>query len=136
MQVSTARLNTIRGALVVALILNLAFGLFEILFPGQLLESFMPGTALTPMLQILIMELGSMAVAWGVAVALALRDPLRHPGLIQAILAFLVIFSVVQVYMFFAVPHGMPVSSWSNIPVTVIVAVVLGIAYPWGQTRT
>lgn len=135
-QVSSARLNIVRGALLVNIILTLFFGVGAIFFPQQMMESFMPNEPFTGALQLFAVELGALNLGWVVAMAMAVRDPLRNRSLMQAIIAYMVIFLLGEAYLFIAPPVALPATIWIGTVLLLILAVMIGVAYPWRVATT
>lgn len=134
MEVSPARLNIVRGALGVNIILTLFFGLGASFFSKPMMESFMPNESFTTGVHVLLVELGSLNLAWAVAMSMAVRDPIGHRALMQAIIAYMVIFLIGQAYLFITVP--LPTESWIGSILLLVLAGVIGSTYPWREATT
>jgi len=111
MQISSTRLNTVRAALGLLTIWWLVFGIAGIFFTQQIFEAIFK-EPFTAGLHTIGMEQGAMTLAWAVAFAIALWDPLRHRGLMQAIVFSLLVFFVVEIYV--ALAFG---ADWPQVPV-------------------
>lgn len=135
MQVSAAQLNTVRGALVVLIILFLFWGINGVFFPKQFHE-IVSKEPFTAGFQAQIMVTGALTLAWVVAAAIALRDPLRNRGLMQAVIAGVVITFIILVYVNAVVAPEPSAMGWVTTALAIILAVVMGVAYPWGQATT
>ncbi len=136
MQVSSARLNTVRVALVVFIINALFLGVMGVFLPNAFFEMMASKEAFSSLIQGLLMGMGAFALTWAVAAAIALRDPLKNRGLIQAIVAGGAIGSIIFLYTDVSIVANAPAAAFVGDSLPIIVAVVIAVAYPWGQTTT
>src|SRR3972149_2120556 len=95
-QVSATKLNVLRGALVVGLLLTLFWGIGSVFFPQQTHES-LTKEPFTPAFNAASMITGGLVLSWSVATLIALRDIPRNLGLILAFIALGAIMFVVGV---------------------------------------
>lgn len=77
-----ARLNTLRAVLVVGILQGLFFAVVSIGFP-QLLAQNEP---VTSVLRVAAVFIGTFSFSWAVAAGIALMDPVKKTGLLQAII--------------------------------------------------
>lgn len=136
MEVSAARLNMVRVSLALLTAWWFVFGIAGVFLPQRMLEPIL-AEPFTPGLHAIASEQGAVTLAWAVAFAIALRDPLRHRGLMQAILANLVIFFVVEVYVTLAFGANWPQAPiWVSNALLIVLAAVVAVAYPWRSATT
>src|SRR3990170_3504485 len=100
MQVSSGRLTGIKVVLVIGLLVGAFWGIGNLVFPENMHEANAPeGEPYTNAVNVLSMLLGAMSLAWAVATAIALGNPLANRGLIQAIIAAMFIIGVISIYV-------------------------------------
>ena len=130
MQVSSTKLTVLRVALVVGLLLTLFWGLGSVFFPQQTHES-LTKEPFTPAFNAASMITGGLVLSWSVAVLIVLRDIPRNLGLILALIALSAIMFVVGVYNDTMVnPKEATSLSWGTSILSLVLAIVMAVAYP------
>ena len=133
MQVSSGRLTGIKVVLVIGLLVGAFWGIGNLVFPENMHEANAPeGEPFTNTVNVLSMLLGAMSIAWAVATAIALGNPLANRGLIQAIIGFTLIFGLVGFYAATVVAEQAPAPAVGSQILIVALGVALWVLYPWG----
>lgn len=134
MQVSSGRVTWIRVVLVIGLLVGAFWGIGNLVFPEAMHEATAPeGEPFTNTVNVLSMLLGAMSLAWAVAVAIALGNPLGNRGLMQAIIAFTISFGLIGFYVTTVVAEQAPAPALGTQILLVALGVALWVLYPWGR---
>jgi hypothetical protein len=100
MQVSPGRLTGIKVVLWLGLVLAAFWAVGNLVFPKAVHEATAPaGELFTSSINTALLEVGALALAWAVALAMAIRWPLQNPGLLLAIIAAMLVIGLVGVYI-------------------------------------
>jgi len=134
MQVSPGRLTGIKVVLWVGLVLGALWGIGSLVFPETVHDATAPeGEPFTNTVNVLSMLLGAMSIAWAVATAIALGNPLANRGLLQAIIGFTIIFGLVGLYATTVVAEQATAPAMGSQILIVALGVALWVLYPWGR---
>lgn len=134
---SGGKLKATRVALAVFVLLGLYWGLSTLLLPQQT-HQMLTREPFTPAFHAYLVFMSSMALTMVVAGIIALRDPLGNSGVIQAIIAFLVLDILVgTLYANLVVnPAEASVSTWVSALINLVLLAVLVVAYPREQAAS
>ncbi len=130
---SAGRLNVLRAALVVGVLQGLFFAVVAIFFP----QLFTQNEPVTPVLRVAAVFIGTFSFSWAVAAGIALMDPVKKTGLLQALIVVSLVLFLAGLYTDLVVwPAGASGVSWGSSIVSLILGVVLIIVYPRGQAAS
>jgi len=132
MQVSPGRLTGIKVVLWLGLVLAAFWAVGSLVFPGDMHKAMAPkGETFTPSLNAASLEVGSLALAWAFALAMAIRRPLEDPGLLWAINAAFLIIGLVGAYTTAFVAERATVLTWGTDIAMLVLGLALVLLYPW-----
>lgn len=132
---SAGRLNTLRVVLAIQALLGLYYGISAIFAPGSV-QQMLSSDPLTSTSQALITYVGIAAITLAVGDVIALLDPLKNRGLIVILVVFSALdFLLGTVYVNLAVMPSATVGTWISGIVSLIIGVVIAVAYPWGESK-
>ena len=132
MRVSPGRLTGIRVVLWLGLVLAAFWAVGSLVFPGDLHKAMAPkGETFTSSLNAASLEVGSLALAWAFALAMAIRRPLENPMLLVAIVAAMLIIGLIGAYNTAFVADRATILEWGSDIGLVALGIALMLLYPW-----
>ena len=134
MQVSAGRLTGIKVVLWIGMVLAAFWAIGSLVFPEAVHEATAPaGEPFTSTHNSMMMTIGALALAWAVALAMAIRWPLQNPGLLLAIIAAMLVIGLVGVYIEAFVSERPTAIMWGTDIVLLALGVALLLLYPRGS---
>ena len=134
MQVSPGRLTGIKVVLSLGLVLSAFWAIGSLVFPEAMHEAMAPeGEPFTNSINAMSLEVGSLALAWAVALAMAIRWPLQNLGLLLAVIAAMLIIGLIGVYNTAFVAERPTAIGWGTEIVLLALGLALLLLFPRGS---
>jgi hypothetical protein len=128
MQASSGRLMAIRVVLWIGLVLAAFWGVAGLVFPSSLHDAIAPANEpFNSSHNAASLTIGSLALAWAFALAMAIRWPLQSPGLLLAITAAMLIIGIVGVYVTAFVSERATALMWGTDGLLIALGVALAL---------
>lgn len=134
MQVSPGRLTGIKVVLWLGLVLLALWAVGFLVFPEDMHKAIAPeGELFTASQNAGALMVGAFALAWAVALAMAIRWPLQNLGLLLAIIAAMLIVGLVGLYNSFFVSERVTAINWATDILLLALGVSLLLLFPRGS---